>query len=384
VNSPGTTSPRFSYERLNRCILRGEERVPAWLFGLLVALALLAAACLYVNPARRCLTLGVSYAELARHPFSLSPDSPVGYRRLTPAISYCLGLRGEGIILTNLLIALALLYAVYRWARRTLPQPGDAFFAAAFLAFSMPVLSTISFGGYCDALTYLLAFLMWRARRRSWALAGLLFLGLLNHESTTFLIPWFIFLRATETDGGKRGLGVQIGYIALAVALYAGYRHLITQQGPSTMTPGFYLGPIKHDLLYWVRPAAANWPIGLFSVFKLLWVLPILAAVASRREGGRSLFRSQVLLLCCAAAQLFLAYDTTRLLTLAYPVMVFSLAYLFARDVFGIRRWAGWLLLANLAVPQFHTAGRIVAVLYSPLALAWGRLAGLVIGFGGK
>ncbi len=183
----------LSYAWLDATIERLERRFGPRRWGAMLATILMAAAALYARPAIHTSSLGLNFAQLANDPFGSTPN-PVGYRLLTPLISYCLGLRGELIIVTNLLLAGLLIYLIYRHFREVSPRPGDAFIAAVTITFSLVTLTTIYYGGYCDSLSYLIIYFMWRYRGKPLVLYSLLFLGLVNRETLAFLIPWFYFL----------------------------------------------------------------------------------------------------------------------------------------------------------------------------------------------
>jgi len=76
------------------------KRIGSVGFCLFLAALLLGLAMLYVRPDTHCRFLGGWYALMASNPFELSADSEVGFRRLTPTISYLIGLRGDNIIIT--------------------------------------------------------------------------------------------------------------------------------------------------------------------------------------------------------------------------------------------------------------------------------------------
>jgi len=62
----------------------------------------------------------------------------------------------------------------------------------------------------------------------------------------------------------------------------------------------------------------------------------------------------------CALAQLFLAYDVTRLATLAFPSVLLGVEYLLRTDAWRARAWAPAVLAANLFVPQVNVAMGVI------------------------
>jgi len=71
------------------------------------------------------------------------------------------------------------------------------------------------------------------------------------------------------------------------------------------------------------------------------------------------------ILLVCACAQLIIAFDSTRMLTLAYLLLVVSSAQLFAADGARFRRWLAIALLLQFATPELFTAERAVEIWHS-------------------
>ncbi len=139
-------------------------------------------AALYCLPSISTHHLGVHYRDLANNPFLFDSKNPASFRILTPFISYICGLRGEGIIITNILISIIMIGVIYRYFRSISKFPSDGLFAAFLITFSMVILSTLHNGGYCDILTYLIIFLMWRYQKKRPLFYLLFFLGLLNRE----------------------------------------------------------------------------------------------------------------------------------------------------------------------------------------------------------
>lgn len=80
------------------------------------------------------------------------------------------------------------------------------------------------------------------------------------------------------------------------------------------------------------------------------------------------------LLFACAYSQLFLAYDTSRMMSLCFMVMLIALRELFEHDTFQIRRWIGWVFVVNVFVPQYQVAADKMDSMSSFLAHALAKL----------
>jgi len=336
----------------------------AW--SALVAVALMVAASLEVAPALHVTGMGAAYAELATDPFGAA-GNPVHHRILTPLIAHLAGLRGEGIIVVNLAAAALLLLAVHLHFLRRTADPGLALLAAAALAFSLVTLTTVHYGGYTDSLTYLLIFLIWWARRRAWLLGALFLLALFNRESTLLLVPWFLWVRVAGAPRPGRALAASLAVLALATAIYTVVR---TQWLAADTTTGyglaFYVDPFLQDPTVSLRRTCGLWTLGLITVFGVLWAIPLVAAV--RPGPGRGPFvRSAAVLLGCGFAQLLFAVDTSRMWTVAFPVMILALRRLAAEPDPWLERWAPTLVIAHLLLPQLFTAFAVIEPMLSPL-----------------
>jgi hypothetical protein len=342
-----------------------ERRWGRQLAALLVSLTSLAAAALYVRPAVKPVALGVLYGRMAEDPFTFIKGNYVAFRILTPLVSWCLGLRGQAIIITNLLAALTLLILVYLYFRREADHHREAVFAVLVLAFSLVTLTTVYYGGYTDSLTYVIVFLMWRYRSQPAVFYPLLLAGLLNRESIVFLLPWFWFLQYTETEQGSRFFPGRLIGLVVVIALFFLYRRWIGSQGEVPFRAMYYLEPMLTDPLHWFKRSYPESWLGFFSVFKLLWVFPVLWIVSLWRDRSWRPLWAIAILAFCTGAQLLVAYDSSRMLTLGFMVMIVSLKGLFAEDRYAIKKWGLPLLIGNLLVPQLYTAAHIVEFMHS-------------------
>lgn len=362
----GPDFSRASYAGLNDYLVNQENKRGRLAWTAILSAALVGAAIFYARLDTQCAFLGQYYVALAKDPFAFDQNNPVSYRLLTPLLSWLVGFRGRGgLILTNLLLSGVLVGCVYSRYRKISQQAGDAFLAAVIVTFSLVVLTSLYCGGYCDIMSYLLIFLMWRYRENRPAFYGLFLLGLLNRESVAFLVPWFTFL-TMDLPGSRKAkiLDTVIGFGVTFGAYYL-FRVWVDSHQTVTFSTERYLGGFLKEPLNMLRWTLDWQPIGLFSVFKALWVIPCLAAVSwiQRRE-----YRQLVgvaLLFVGAYAQLFMAWDTSRMFTLSFMVMFVSLDHLLKADRFRLRTWVFWAVLFNLLIPQLYTAGNKIEVWHS-------------------
>jgi len=349
--------------RLDAGLAELERRLSLWGAAALVATALLALGALYVRPALEAVSHGVYYAQLSEAP--LTPgDNPVAYRILTPLLAWLLGLRGNRILILNLLLAWATLALVYRHYRLRGRGTALALGYAAVLATTMPILFTIHVNGYTDAATYLLLFLLLVCGDNAWVFGGLVLLSLLNRESVAFMLPFLLLLRVRRNGKLWPGLAAS----AVAVAVYLGVRTWLGTRALEAQSAEFYLAPLLRDPLHWFRKASVAYYTGVFSAFKLLWALPLAAlwlAARERRWPDLALLASAI---GGALAQTVIAVDTSRMLCMAFPALLLALEALEPR--LGEAQRAPALLGlvgVNLLVPQLYVAGNAIYVMQTLL-----------------
>jgi len=359
------------YARLDRFVLRLEQRLGR-LAPAAVGAAGLALACLWVRTPSEPLGLGTFYAWLSLDPFEHAAKNPVAFRPLTPWISWAVGLRGNALRFTNLYFAAALLACVFAWFRHHAPRPGDALLATAAICFSFVTLGVVFSPYYCDALTLLVVFGMWCARKRPLAFYALFAIGLFNRESLLFLVPWFAFVQLAESQQRGRTLAGQAAGYGFGLALYAAFRASAAQQGPVQYDVDYYLGPVLADPLHFFRQSARYQWAGLYSVFGPAWAIPVAGAVALWQRGERAAPLGLALLLFSVWAQLWVAIDASRLFALAFPVMIVALEELFRTDALRFREWVPWVvLLQALAPPTQAAANRFWAMDSLWTSLVW-------------
>jgi len=318
---------------------------------------------IYVRPVWDLNIQGITYGAMAAHPFDTGPKAAFPHRVLTPLLSYLIGLRGDNIMITNLLVAAFFLFFVIRYFNTPDREPIGALIAGTVFTFSMPTLGTFFNSGYCDSSLYVIILLMWLSRRRRFWFYLLFLLGLLNRESMAFLLPWFAYERYRSTDRSARhrvielaiGFGVAMGVYGLFYLWMASRQEII-------LSPSYYLGPLTGNWRHWLGQSDHPW-LGLFTVFKLLWAIPILALVYWWRTRRRSEVISIALLFVCTWLQLLVAYDSSRLFTQGFLVMIPALDLMLGNNLFQFRRRIGWLLAMSLFVPQWYTAANAVVVM---------------------
>lgn len=358
----------LNYDWLDNLLRAGETHLGRYGWAAVVGVVLVGAACLYVRPDTTCQYLGRHFADLASHPFSPSIGNQIPHRILTPLISYLLGLRGCAVTLTNIMIAAVFIACVYDYFRSVTPRPGDALLAACCITFSLAVLTVIHCGGYCDVLTYLLVFLMWRHRERRMLFYLWFLISLFNRESVVFLLPWFAFISLHEEPHKlKRTLELITGF-SIPLIIYGWFYYNLSSHQDFEYSVGYYIKPLINDVLgrfMWTLP---HHGLGLFSVYQILWIIPGIAVAHAYRARRYLVIFGLALPVLCAWMQMFVANDTSRMFTLGFIVMIPALENVLTENSLQFRRWAYGLLLFHLIVPQLYTAGPTIEI-WKSLAL---------------
>jgi len=361
------------HERFEHGLARIESIVGRSVTAVIVGGVLLFLAALYVTPATEPASHGIHYAQLSMDPWTA--DNPNAYRILTPLIAHWLHLRGGRILVLNLAMAWFFLALAYGYLRQTASSRLLAFGVAAALAFSMPTLFTIYYGGYTDSTTHLLVLAMMALHRRAVVFWVLFLLAMLNGESVLFLLPFFMVLQWQSDPRSTRYWSRWALGAAVAGALYLALRWQIGSAADVSHNVGYYLGPLSSDLFDWFLQCANRYALGLFSAFKLLWIIPLMGLVVCARSGQWIKAAAIAAAILGSAMQSMVAVDTSRMLALAFPALILGVAALHER--MGTRRVAGLLLLLiglNFLVPQFYVTSNNVTRMSSTLPSLLQRL----------
>jgi hypothetical protein len=355
-------------DRVDEACLVSEGRLGLAGTAALVGLLWLALAAIYVTPATVPIGFGGLYVELSHAPFSLA--NGMGYRFLTPALGYLLLLRGELFVILPLVVAVAFLATIYGLSRGRGYSPGEAVGMAGLMALSAPTLFLLHFAGYTDTTSYLLLLLAAVNVKRSLWYTSFVTLALWNHEHTLLAIPWLLWLTLLAADDKRPLLRNCLGSV-LAVALLFAMRALLEAHAEGALpklTAEYYLDPgtIRRN----ATRTANLILLGIFQGFKLLWVLPLLAAwhAFDSERYGRCFF--YVLVFASASAQMIFAHDTTRLIAMAFPAILLGahdLRGIWGAESFRLRLW--FLLGATCLFPQFYIAVTVRPFLPLPYSI---------------
>ncbi len=339
-----------------------------WGASVLIGAAALLAASLAVSPASAPRgDLGAAYAALAAAPLGLDAH-PVPTRILTPLASWLVGLRGEAIVWTVLLGCLALPVLA---ARRALGRGfggGGALLCAGLLASTLVVRTSLHNGAYPDVITYLALCGVWARREHPRQASMLWLLAILDHERALLLGPWVAAALWLAAGGERRRrLWAWLGP-SLAVGCWSVVYLWLISRRPAAYTALAYLEPLAVDPLHNLRGAGWLPLLGFWTALQWVWLVPaVWACGLLQRRRYRYLSVYAGLPLLAAALAMFLAYDWSRMATLAFPCLLpaLSAAFRAGRPAASSRRLRvalAILLAAQALWPQTFTAAGAVEV----------------------
>lgn len=353
-----------------------EQRYGKYSSALLIALVLLIVAAIYVTPSIVAKELGRGYASLSINPFDFTEPNNLRCRILTPLLAYCLGLRGKLYILFPLLIAVFFLAATYIFLRKKLSAT-ESMYATMLLSFSSPILFLLHFQGYVDVTSYLLILLIIIFIAKIFVWTPLLALLLLNHESNLFIIPALLFLYIISSGNKKNAAVYSIIATTTALLPFYFYRRFVSETSPVEYNFEMYLSQIKEN----IKTIAACSGAGIFYAFKLFWIFPAVAAYHYWKEKNRQQLLLFFFIISGALGQLLVASDTSRLLALAFPLILFSAIKL--KEVYGttlFTKYTFYLIIINFFIPQFYIGQSVMIPFYPlPVSLALNYCFGIII-----
>ncbi len=129
------------------------------------------------------------------------------------------------------------------------------------------------------------------------------------------------------------------------------YRRYIFEVAPVEYTfKTFYWDHIKEN----ISSLISCFYVGVFYAFKLFWLYPIIASYYYFQENNKKQLLFYFLIISGALSQMIVAYDTSRLMGLAFPLVIFSAIKInekWGTELFIKRTF--FLILVNFLIPQF-------------------------------
>lgn len=339
-----------------------EEKFGIYFSSLIVAIILLCIASIYVTPSIGPMELGRGYASLSIAPFDFSEQNNLRFRILTPFLAYCLGLRGSLYILFPLFVALLFLSGIYFYIRKT-QAPAESLLITMLICFSSPILFLLHFQGYVDVTSYLLILLIIIFIKKIFVWIPLMAMLLLNHESNLFIVPGLLYFYYLNTPNKIKTTIYALVGLALAFIPFWLYRNYINEVSPVEYNFEMYYSQIKGN----IKSIAVYFPIGFFYAFKLFWLFPMFAIYYFWKEKNQQQLLFYTILTVGVFSQLLFASDTSRLIGLAFPVILCSALKIkqqWGTELFLKRTF--YMILINFLIPQYYV-GQSVMIRFYPL-----------------
>jgi hypothetical protein len=352
----------FILNKINKFLLFLEQKLGLYFAALVIALILLFIAAIYVTPALAPMQLGRGYAKLSENPFDFSEQNNLRFRILTPLLAFCIGLRGSLYIIFPLIISLTFLSTIYFNFRKK-QSPLESILITMLICFSSPILFLLHFAGYVDITSYLLIFLITIFIKKPLGWIPLLCLLIFNHDSNIFIIPFVLYLYHINTINKYKTLLYGLASVVTVLVLYYIYRNYINETSPVEYNFEMYRSNIYENL----KAIFPYFTVGFFYSFKLFWIFPIVAFYYYLKEKNMQQLLLYSLIIVCALSQLIVASDTSRLIGLAFPIILFASSKVkeeWGKELFIKRTF--YLIVLNFLVPQFYV-GQSVMIRFYPL-----------------
>ena len=288
------------------------------LSSILLGSLLFVLAAIYIGPSFEPAFLGVYHAKLSNAPFDMDHPNWMRLRILAPLIGYILHLRGPLFFLVPWAFLLLFVIRVQHvgqrasgsWIHATLVASSVAFSCTTFIPFMAP--------GYVDAVAYFCVLFCFIPGVSHPLAALFMALAVASHESALALLPAAIHYRWMQKRDMRTPL-VFLGWLLVFMLPYVCYRAWASASDPSTLQVSYYLTITNiRSQIRGILPTL--W--GIFLAFRLYWIIPLAALVLSIRKGDHAQAVLILLIVAGSGSLLLVAYDTTRLMCMAYPAIL--------------------------------------------------------------
>ena len=333
------TRQRASMTPLDHLLGRLEERVGRFWCALLIGCMWAIAAALFVGPGLVPAFHGEEYSDLSQAPFDLTISSRLRYRILGPLIGYLLGLRGAWFLVVPWIFLVLFLGTIYNETRRTDLSPTLALLASGSMAFSCVTFIPLVAPGYTDPITYFFVLLAFARIGHIGLSAGCLALAIANHEAVLFLLPGFLCWWWIRTPDVMRM--ARYGFVlGLALVPYLAYRYWVSVHHSTALDVAYYFSEANRTNSMREITPTALW--GIFAAFRLFWIFPIVAVLLHLRRRRWIHVAFYVVTLFGVLFQLLIAFDTTRMLCLGFPLVLVG--------IWEVAHRRGWPFATRLAL----------------------------------
>lgn len=306
----------------NEWIYLIENRISILLFSMIIGLAMLGISMILVAPSFKAAYHGLQYSLLSNDPLGFTIPNALQYRILPSLIGYFLFLRGELFFIVPLIFAWLFILSVYWVYRKKNFSPVHSILMAGLISFSCTIFIQLLAPGYTDVIFYFFIFLSFSFIHKPLLSAIFYSLALLTHESCLFLFPALILYSDYINKGGWIFLLKFIGLLILALLPLMLYRHWVSQHIAVEYDLEFYFS--EKNIQFTRDKVLPHLSGGLFWTFKLFWIIPLIVIWKLLADKNYKLIVVLFTIFFCVSAQLFIAFDISRMLCLSFPIILIS------------------------------------------------------------
>jgi hypothetical protein len=346
-----------------------ENRYGLILTSFIIAFVIICFDMLYITPHFESAYHGFQYSLLSNDPFDFSYLNPLRNRVLPSFIGYVLFLRGDLFFIIPLIFAQLFVAAVYWVYRRREYSPVDSFLFTGLVAFSCTLYIQLAAPGYTDAVFYFFIFLSFAFAKRIFYSACFFSLALLTHESSLFLLPGLLIYSYYINKEIEFKVLKHFAALAMAIIPLILYRYWVASKVSVEYDLNFYFS--LKNIKFCIEKMLPFLPSGAFYAFKLFWFFPIYVLYITWKRKEFVFFNMIAAIIICDVAQLFIAFDITRMLCLGFPAILLSAEKVkieWSPEKFT--RFLFTLTILNFLILQYFMSGSgIVSMLPSPFTL---------------
>ncbi|MFN0201472.1 MAG: hypothetical protein ACKVTZ_08125 [Bacteroidia bacterium] len=329
------------YIKIDQYIESAEQKIGILGVAFCIALIQYLMGLLYCSPLKfEPSAFGHFYKALSESPFSFESENPLRYRMFAPLLGYLVGLKGSLFVLIPVLFSLLLPTLLYHFYRKEKAySPLEALIMSSIIAFSSVRFVHLFALWYVDPVYLFAVFLMFMNLHRPLLFTVSFAVALFSHESILFVLPPLLYQAHKEADvaNQKQFPWKWVG-IMVVFALYMLFRHWISLHAKVAFDTNFYFN--RNTFKDSLQNTLPHLPLALFYSFKLLW-MGVLWVWSTSEKGVEK--RLIALFLLCVLAQFLIAYDTSRLINLIFPLILWCFER--AREKLGTEKWVKWALI---------------------------------------
>lgn len=270
---------------------------------------------------------GRLYAQLSINPWDFNLKNECRFRIFAPIIGYFTGLRGNLFMGVPLIFSLLFFTFLYLYLRKNETPVKMAVLFTSLLGLSTLRFIPIFAPYYVDSV-YLFWLLLTFVFARNALVRNLCFtLAIFTHESSLFLLLPLILYSFHKTEEKSPATLIRIAAgLGLGVCLLFSFRLWVTQHAEVAYSSDFYLN--WENIQNTLKATRQMAPLGIFYSFKFAWLGVFYALYLSFKNKDYLWFTCVISILICTFLQLLIAYDTGRLMNLAFPALILSFFYL--------------------------------------------------------